>query len=54
VYVQDEIKAGDFVFSPGLRLDRYDGLVSKTGPQPRLGIAYNLKKTGTVRSPFQK
>jgi hypothetical protein len=48
VYVQDEIKAGNFIFSPGIRLDRYDGLVSKTGPQPRLGIAYNLNRTGTI------
>ena len=32
----------------GCRQDRYDGLVSKTGPQPRVGLAYNMKRTGTV------
>jgi hypothetical protein len=48
VYVQDTINWGNFVFSPGLRLDRYDGLTSATGPQPRLGISYNVKATGTI------
>jgi hypothetical protein len=48
VYMQDSITAGQFNFNVGLRLDRYDGLVSKTEPQPRLGIAYNIKQTGTV------
>ena len=47
-YIQDSITAGRFEFNIGFRLDRYDGLVSKTGPQPRLGIAYNIKQTGTV------
>lgn len=47
-YAQDMITAGNFRFNLGFRLDRYDGLVSRTGPQPRLGIAYNIKKTGTV------
>jgi hypothetical protein len=47
-YIQDAITAGNFLFNVGFRLERYDGLVSKTGPQPRLGIAYNIKGTGTV------
>lgn len=47
-YVQDEIKFGNFVVTPGFRFDEYDGLVSKPSPQPRLGLAYNLKGTGTV------
>ncbi len=48
VYVQDSITAGHFLFSLGLRGDRYDGLVSANGVEPRIGIAYNIKKTGTV------
>ncbi len=48
VYAQDAITAGNFVFNVGFRFDVYNGLVSKTGPQPRTGIAYNIKKTGTV------
>ncbi|HWZ30714.1 MAG TPA: TonB-dependent receptor [Bryobacteraceae bacterium] len=47
-YVQDGITMGNLLFNLGIRADRYDGLVSKTGPQPRLGLAYNLKETGTV------
>jgi hypothetical protein len=47
-YGQDSITAGNFVFNVGFRFDKYDGLVSRTGPQPRLGIAYNIKRTGTV------
>jgi hypothetical protein len=47
-YAQDSVTAGDFVFDIGLRLDYYDGLVTKTEPEPRAGIAYNLKSTGTV------
>ena len=47
-YIQDSITLGNFLISPGFRFDRYEGLVSKSGPQPRLGISYNLKRTGTV------
>ena len=47
-YIQDSVKLGHFDFTFGLRVDHYDGLVSKTGPQPRTGLAYNIKKTGTV------
>lgn len=47
-YVQDALTLGNFQFNIGFRLDHYDGLVSKTGPEPRSGIAYNVKKTGTV------
>ena len=47
-YAQDSIALGNLRFNVGFRLDRYDGLVSKTEPEPRLGIAYNIKKTGTV------
>jgi hypothetical protein len=47
-YAQDSITFGNLLVSLGLRVDRYDGLTSKTGPQPRVGLAYNLKKTKTV------
>jgi hypothetical protein len=47
-YVQDAITAGNFLFNVGFRLDHYDGLVAKTGPEPRLALSYNVKKTGTV------
>jgi Carboxypeptidase regulatory-like domain len=47
-YVQDTISLGHFVFTPGFRFDRYSGQATATSPQPRLGIAYNIKGTGTV------
>jgi Carboxypeptidase regulatory-like domain len=47
-YAQDSITAGRFLFNIGFRADRYDGLSTNNGAEPRAGIAYNLKKTGTV------
>jgi hypothetical protein len=47
-YVQDDIALGNLSITPGFRFDHYDGLVSRSGPQPRLGVAYNIKGTGTV------
>ena len=47
-YVEDTITSGNFVFTPGFRFDRYAGPATATSPQPRLGIAYNIKRTGTV------
>jgi hypothetical protein len=48
-YVQDQITAGNFVFTPGFRVDHYDGIgTTNNGAEPRMGIAYNIKKTGTV------
>jgi len=47
-YVQDDIKAGDFSFKLGLRLDHYDGLTSDTLLQPRLGVSYAVSGSGTV------
>jgi hypothetical protein len=48
VYAQDGITAGNFLFNLGLRLERYDGISSSNGFEPRLGLAYSIKKTGTV------
>jgi hypothetical protein len=47
-YVQDDIKAGNFAFKLGLRLDHYDGLTQKTLAAPRLGVAYNVQQSGTI------
>ncbi len=40
VFIQDDIKAGDFSVKLGLRVDHYDGLVQKTLVQPRLGVSH--------------
>jgi hypothetical protein len=47
-YVQDSITAGHFSLNLGLRGDIYHGISSDSGAQPRVGIAYNVKKTGSV------
>jgi hypothetical protein len=47
-YVQDAINVGNWTLNLGLRGDVYNGFVSHSEAEPRLGIAYNLKKTNTV------
>jgi hypothetical protein len=48
VYVSDAITLGGWTLSPGLRIDRYDGLSQATSVEPRLGLSYLLKPTATV------
>ena len=50
LYIEDEIKAGNWDFNLGLREDLYNGLTSANQTEPRVGIAYNIKPTGTVAS----
>jgi hypothetical protein len=47
-YIQDDIKAGDASVKLGVRLDHYDGLVTATQAQPRLGVSYAIPGPGTV------
>jgi len=47
-YAQDSIKFGQFTLNLGLRYDNYAGLSSASGVQPRTGIAYQVRTTGTV------
>jgi hypothetical protein len=48
VYLQDAITTGPWTFNLGLRGDIYNGFVSHSEAEPRLGIAYNVKRTNTV------
>ena len=48
LYIQDQIKAGNWVFNVGIRGDLYNGLAIARQAEPRLGIAYNVKQTNTV------
>lgn len=48
VYAQDTISKGNWNFNLGLRGDLYNGLSVARQIEPRLGIAYSVKKTGTV------
>ena len=48
LYVQDTITKGAWAFSLGLRGDLYRGIVRDSQLEPRVGIAYNIKKTNSV------
>ncbi len=48
LYMQDQITKGNWSFNVGLRGDFYNGLTAHKEAQPRLGLAYNVKRTNTV------
>ncbi len=48
MYVEDQIKAGNWLFNVGIRGDLYNGLAVARQAEPRVGIAYSLKPTSTV------
>ncbi len=48
LYVQDTITLRNWVFNLGIRGDVYNGIASASQAEPRLGIAYNIKRTNTV------
>ena len=50
-YAQDTITLGHFTLTPGVRLDRYDGLSQATRLQPRLGASYLLKRPARCFAP---
>jgi len=47
-YAQDAITVKNWTFNLGVRFDKYNGLAAAAQGEPRLGIAYNFKPTGTV------
>jgi hypothetical protein len=50
VYIQDAITVGGLTVNPGLRIDHYSGVadVRDTQAQPRVGVSYLVRRTGTV------
>jgi hypothetical protein len=48
LYVQDNITYKNWNFNLGIRGDIYRGITKATQAEPRVGIAYNIKKTNTV------
>ncbi len=48
LYVQDAITTGNWTFNAGVRADFYRGFTSNTQLEPRLGLAYNIKRTTTL------
>ncbi len=48
LYLQDTITKGNWAFNVGLRVDLYRGIVHDWQPEPRVGVAYNVKMTNSV------
>ncbi len=48
LYGEDQITAGNWMFIMGIRGDFYNGLTIQRQAEPRAGVSYNVKKTGTV------
>jgi len=48
MYVQDNISVRNWNFNLGIRGDLYNGLATASQAEPRLGVAYNIRKTNTV------
>ncbi len=48
VYARDAITRGNWSLNLGLRGDFYNGLTTHKEAEPRIGVAYNIKKTNTV------
>ena len=48
LYVQDNITAGHWNVSAGLRADRYNGITSRNALEPRIGLSYRINKSNTV------
>jgi len=48
LYLRDNITKGNWSMNLGLRGDFYNGLSTHREAEPRVGVAYNIKKTSTV------
>jgi hypothetical protein len=48
LYAQDSITKGSWAVNLGLRGDFYNGLTTHREAEPRVGVAYNVKRTNTV------
>jgi hypothetical protein len=48
LYLEDSITKGQWTLNLGIRGDLYNGLTISRQPEPRLGVAYNLKRTNTI------
>ncbi|MGO9270586.1 MAG: carboxypeptidase regulatory-like domain-containing protein [Terriglobia bacterium] len=48
LFVQDTITKGPWSINLGMRGDIYRGIASANQPEPRIGVAYNIKPSNTV------
>jgi hypothetical protein len=53
-YATDTIKFGKLTLSPGIRVDRYDGLTQATAAQPRMGLSYLLPTKTVLRMAYAR
>jgi hypothetical protein len=47
-YIQDALTLKNLTVNLGVRVDLYNGISSAQQAEPRLGVAYNIKRTNTV------
>src|SRR6202021_1965815 len=50
LYIEDQIKAGNWLFNLGIRGDIYNGLATSKQAEPRVGVGYHIKPSSTVLS----
>jgi hypothetical protein len=48
LYLQDNVTKGNWSLNLGIRGDFYNGLSTARQAEPRVGVAYNIKKTNTI------
>jgi Carboxypeptidase regulatory-like domain len=48
LYIEDTISKGPWNFNLGLRGDTYNGLTTHGQAEPRLGAAFNIRRTNTI------
>jgi hypothetical protein len=48
MYIEDTISLKNWTLNLGIRGDVYNGITKATQAEPRLGVAYNIKRTNTV------
>jgi hypothetical protein len=48
LYIEDQIKARNWLFNLGMRGDLYNGLAITRQAEPRVGVAYDVKRTSSV------
>jgi Carboxypeptidase regulatory-like domain/TonB-dependent Receptor Plug Domain len=48
LYAQDALTLKNLTLNLGLRVDLYNGIASAQQAEPRVGLAYNIKRTNTV------
>jgi len=48
LYIQDSITTGNWLLNIGIRGDIYNGLTIAREAEPRLGLSYKIKRSGTV------